>query len=95
MEDLSSFAGGLKLRHIPYKGGAPNASGQRRGVIRVERCETGYSATPFDFREIGNSFRLIERILSWLGLWQPSPACGPSPPDEQAKLTYQPLPNIA
>jgi hypothetical protein len=52
MEDLSSFAGGLKLRHIPYKGGAPNASGQRRGVIRVERCETGYSATPFDFREI-------------------------------------------
>jgi hypothetical protein len=40
---------------------------------------------------------VIERILSWLGLWHPLPACGPSPPAEHASLplTYHPVPNIA
>jgi hypothetical protein len=40
---------------------------------------------------------VIERILSWLGLWDPLPACGPSPPDERAPpaLTYHPVPDIA
>jgi hypothetical protein len=40
---------------------------------------------------------VIERILSWLGLWQPPPACGPSPPGERATLplTYHPVPDIA
>jgi hypothetical protein len=39
---------------------------------------------------------VIERILSWLGLWHPLPACGPSPPAEHASLpTYHPVPDIA
>lgn len=40
---------------------------------------------------------VIERILSWLGLWGPLPACGPSPPGERAPppLTYHPVPDIA
>jgi hypothetical protein len=29
---------------------------------------------------------VIERILSWLGLWHPLPPCGPSPPGERASL---------
>jgi hypothetical protein len=39
---------------------------------------------------------VIERILSWLGLWQ-LPACGPSPPVEGAgpPLTRHPVPDIA
>jgi hypothetical protein len=40
---------------------------------------------------------VIERILSWLGLSQPPPACGLSPPGERATLplTYHPVPDIA
>jgi hypothetical protein len=40
---------------------------------------------------------MIERILSWLGLWDPRPACGPSPPGERASLAlvYHPVPDIA
>jgi len=40
---------------------------------------------------------VIERILSWLGLWHPPPACGPSPPAEHASrpLAYHPVPDIA
>jgi hypothetical protein len=40
---------------------------------------------------------VIERILFWLGLRQPRPACGPSPPGERAilPLTYHPVPDIA
>ena len=40
---------------------------------------------------------VIERILSWLGLWQPLPACGPSPPGERGSLslTYHPVPDVA
>jgi hypothetical protein len=40
---------------------------------------------------------VIERILSWLGLWDPPQACGPSPPGERASLplTYYPVPDIA
>jgi hypothetical protein len=40
---------------------------------------------------------VIERILSWLGLWHPRLACGPSPPGECASLalTYHPVPGIA
>jgi hypothetical protein len=40
---------------------------------------------------------VIERILSWLGMWQPRRACGPSPPAEHASLplTYHPVPDIA
>jgi hypothetical protein len=40
---------------------------------------------------------MIERILFWLGLWDPRPACGPSPPGERARLAlvYHPVPDIA
>ena len=40
---------------------------------------------------------VIERILSWLDLWHPLPACGPSPPAEHTSLplTYHPVPDIA
>ena len=40
---------------------------------------------------------VIERILSWLGLWQPLPSCGPSPPGERGSLplTYYPVPDVA
>ena len=40
---------------------------------------------------------VIERILSWLGLWQPLPTSGPSPPGKRGSLplTYLPLPDIA
>jgi hypothetical protein len=40
---------------------------------------------------------VIERILSWLGLWQPLPAGGPAPPRKSAslRLTYHPVPDIA
>jgi hypothetical protein len=31
---------------------------------------------------------VIERILSWLGLWHPLPACGPSSPAEHASLPH-------
>jgi len=36
----------------------------------------------------------IERILSWLGLWEPLRPCGPSPPAgaRSLPLTYHPLP---
>ena len=37
---------------------------------------------------------VIERILAWLGLWQPLPASVPSPP-ENPQLTYHPVPDIA
>jgi hypothetical protein len=39
----------------------------------------------------------IERILSWLGLWEPPPACGPPPPAERPSLplTYHPVPDTA
>ena len=39
----------------------------------------------------------IERILSWLGLWQPPPARGPSPPGKGATLpfTYHRVPDVA
>ena len=39
----------------------------------------------------------IERILSWLGLWDTLPACGPSLPGERASppLIYHPGPDIA
>jgi hypothetical protein len=35
---------------------------------------------------------VIERILSWLGLWHPLPPCGPSRP---LPLAYHPVPDIA
>ena len=40
---------------------------------------------------------VIERILSWLGLWQPLPDGGPSPPAKRGSLplTYHPVPDIA
>jgi hypothetical protein len=40
---------------------------------------------------------VIERILSWLGLWQPLAACGPSPPEGRSNLplTYHPIPDVA
>jgi hypothetical protein len=40
---------------------------------------------------------VIERIPSWLGLWDPRPACGPSPPGERASLplTYHRVSDIA
>ncbi len=40
---------------------------------------------------------VIERILSWLGIWEPLRPSGPSPPPERASLplTYHPLPDIA
>jgi len=40
---------------------------------------------------------VIERILCWLGPWDPRPACGPSPPGERASLplAYHPVPDIA
>ena len=40
---------------------------------------------------------VIERILSWLGLWDPPQPRGPSPPGEHAPppLTYHPAPDLA
>ena len=40
---------------------------------------------------------VIERILSWLGLWEPPRASGPSPPAKRPSppLTYHPVPDIA
>ena len=40
---------------------------------------------------------VIERILSWPGLWEPPRASGPSPPAERPSppLTYHPVPDIA
>ncbi len=40
---------------------------------------------------------VIERILSWLGLWEPPRASGPFPPAERPSppLTYHPVPDIA
>ena len=40
---------------------------------------------------------VIERILSWLGLWAPLPPPGPSPPADGANLalTHHPVPDIA
>jgi hypothetical protein len=39
---------------------------------------------------------VIERILFWLGLWHPLPACGPSPPSEHASLPLasHPVPDV-
>ena len=39
---------------------------------------------------------VIERIFTWLGLWEPQPG-GPSPPADRSSLplTYQPVPDIA
>jgi len=40
---------------------------------------------------------VIERILSWLGLWEPRRPGGPSPPADSPSLplTYHPVPDIA
>ena len=40
---------------------------------------------------------VIERILSWLGLWEPTRASGPAPPADRPSLplTYHPVPDIA
>jgi len=40
---------------------------------------------------------VIERILTWLGLWEPRQPGGPSPPAERPSppLTYHPVPDIA
>jgi hypothetical protein len=40
---------------------------------------------------------VIQRILSWLDLWEPTRASGPSPPAGRAglQLTYHPLPDTA
>jgi hypothetical protein len=39
---------------------------------------------------------VIERILSWLGLWEPLQPGGPSPPGRRAPpLSYHPVPDIA
>jgi len=40
---------------------------------------------------------VIERILSWLGLWEPLGVSAPPPPAERASLplTYHPVPDIA
>jgi len=40
---------------------------------------------------------VIERNLSWRGLWHALPACGPSPPAEHASppLAYHRVPDIA
>jgi Putative transposase/Transposase zinc-binding domain len=65
-----------------------------------------YEVDPFACPKCGAQMRVIaliedpaviERILSWLGLWDPPPACGPSPPGERAglPLVYHPVPDIA
>jgi hypothetical protein len=40
---------------------------------------------------------VIERILSWLGLWEPRQPAGPSPPAHSPSLplSYHPVPDIA
>ncbi len=40
---------------------------------------------------------VIERILRWLGLWEPRRPGGPSPPADGPSLprTYHPVPDIA
>ena len=40
---------------------------------------------------------VIERILSWLGLWEPPQPGGPSPPTDPPSLplSYHPVPDIA
>ena len=65
-----------------------------------------YEVDPLLCPECGTQMRVIaliedpaviERILSWLGLWQPLRPSGPSPPAgaRSLPLTYHPLPEIA
>ena len=65
-----------------------------------------YEVDPLTCPQCGEQMRVtaliedaavIERILSWLGLWDPLPACGPLPPGEHGRLplSYHPVPDIA
>ncbi len=40
---------------------------------------------------------VIERILGWLGLWEPRQPGGPSPPTDPPSLplSYHPVPDVA
>jgi hypothetical protein len=65
-----------------------------------------YEVDPLACPECGAQMRVIaliedpaviERILSWLGIWDPPQPRGPSPPSESARLplAYHPVPDIA
>jgi len=90
-------------------GPGPEAESQARRAAKIAWAKTirkVYEVDPLTCPECGAQMRVIsliedpaviERILSWLGLWDPRPACGPSPPGERASLplAYHPVPDIA
>jgi hypothetical protein len=90
-------------------GPGPEAESQARRAAKIawaKMIRKVYEVDPLACPECGAQMRVIaliedpaviERILSWLGLWDPPQACGPSPPGESARLplTYHPLPDIA
>ena len=107
----SSRARGAEREHPEIEEQEPDAAG--RGAARqaakaawAKLIRKVYEVDPLLCPNCGAQMRVIaliedpaviERILSWLGLWQPLPDGGPSPPTGHGSLplTYHPVPDIA
>ncbi len=87
----------------------PEAESQARRAAKIawaKMIRKVYEVDPLTCPECGAQMRVIaliedpaviERVLTWLGLWQPPPVCGPSPPGKGVTLplTYHPVPDVA
>ena len=84
----------------------PDPAGQAAKDAGVKLVRKVYEVDPLPGQKGGTQMRVIaliedpaviERILSWLGLWEPLRVSAPSPPAERPSLplTYHPVPDIA
>jgi hypothetical protein len=85
---------------------APNAARQAAKVAWAKLIRKVYDVDPLECPRCGAQMRVIaliqdpaviERILAWLGLWEPPQPGGPSPPASSPSLplSYYPVPDIA
>ena len=84
----------------------PDPARQAAKDAWVKLVRKVYEVDPLPCPKCGTQMRVIaliedpaviERILSWLGLWEPLRVSAPSPPAERPSLplTYHPVPDIA
>ena len=105
----SSRTRGSEHERSDMDGPGPETESQARRAAKIawaKMIRKVYEVDPLACPECGAQMRVtaliedpvvIERILSWLGLWDPWLARGPSPPGEHATplLSYHPVPDIA
>jgi hypothetical protein len=102
----SSRTRGSEHEHADIDSTSSETDSKAVGLRWAKLIRKVYEVDPLVCPECGAQMRVtaliedpvvIERILSWLGLWDPWPACGPSPPGEHATplLSYHPVPDIA